>query len=164
MTHIYTRQAQSFLVPDDGLYKRPPPHQLIPYMVKMSGAIRSTSMQHRSGAIKMVQANMMEAWAGIHRAMRPYFFKPIDEVVAAYQGNPMPLPDLADKQHIHEAMHFCIDVLVDLDRLTILAQSDQDATVDADTIFACWNAVYRATGRVDGLVKRISSGKQFGGV
>ncbi|HDS1721818.1 TPA: hypothetical protein QEM58_000369 [Pseudomonas putida] len=164
MTQIYTRQAQSFLVPDDGLYKRPPPHQLIPYMVKMSGAIRSTSMDHRKGAIKMVQENMMQAWASIHRAMRPYFFKPIDEVIAAYAGTPMPLPDLDEKQHIHSAMHFCIDVLVDLDRLTILVQSDPDATDGADTIHACWNAVYRATGRVDGLEKRIKSGKQFGGV
>lgn len=164
MTHIYTRQAQSFLVPDDGLYKRPPPHQLIPYMVKMSGAIRSTSMQNRTGAIKMVQANMKEAWASIHRAMRPYFFKPIDGVIAEYLGTPMPIPDLSDKQHIHVAMHFCIDVLVDLDRLTILVQSDPDSTDGAETIFACWNAVYRATGRVDGLEKRIKSGKQFGGV
>lgn len=164
MTHIYTRQAQSFLVPDDGLYKRPPPHQLIPYMVKMSGAIRSTSMQHRTGAIKMVQANMMEAWANVHRSLRPYFFKPIEGVLAAYQGNAMELPDLTDKQHIHQAMHFCIDVLVDLDRLTMLVQSDADATDGADIIFACWNAVYRATGRVDGLEKRIKSGKQFGGV
>lgn len=164
MTQIYTRQAKSFLVPDDGLYKRPPPHQLIPYMVKMSGAIRSTSMDHRKGAIKMVQENMMLAWASIHRAMRPYFFKPIDDVIAAYVGTPMPLPDLKDQQHIHAAMHFCIDVLVDLDRLTILVQSDPDATDGAETILACWNAVYRATGRVDGLEKRIKSGKQFGGV
>lgn len=164
MTQIYTRQAQSFLVPDEGLYKRPPPHQLIPYMVKMSGAIRSTSMENRKGAITMVQANMMQAWASIHRAMRPYFFKPIDEVVAAYQGKPMPLPDLSDKQHIHAAMHFCIDVLVDLDRLTILLQSDPDAVDGAETIHACWNAFYRATGRVDGLEKRIKSGKQFGGL
>ena len=66
MTQIYTRQAKSFLVPDDGLYKRPPPHQLIPYMVKMSGAIRSTSMDHRKGAIKMVQENMMLALSLIH--------------------------------------------------------------------------------------------------
>lgn len=164
MSHIYTRQAQSFLVPDDGLYKRPPPHQLIPYMVKMSGAIRSTSMVHRAGAIKMVQANMNEAWAKIHRAMRPYFFKPIDELIAAYQGSPMELPDLSEKPNIHTAMQFCIDVLVDLDRLTILVQSDPNAVDGAETILACWNAVYRATGRVEGLEKRIKSGKQFGGV
>lgn len=164
MSHIYTRQAQSFLVPDDGLYKRPPPHQLIPYMVKMSGAIRSTSMAHRAGAIKMVQANMNEAWARIHRAMRPYFFKPIDEVIAAYQGSSMELPDLSEKPNIHTAMHFCIDVLVDLDRLTILVQSDPHAVDGAETILACWNAVYRATGRVEGLEKRIKGGKQFGGV
>jgi len=45
-----------------------------------------------------------------------------------------------------------------------LIQSDPDAKDGADTILACWNAVYRATGRVDGLEKRIKSGKQFGGV
>lgn len=74
MTRIYSRRAQSFLVPDDGLYKRPPPHQLIPNMVKISGAIRSAPMLHRSSAIKQVQTNMNEAWAQIHRALRPCFF------------------------------------------------------------------------------------------
>jgi hypothetical protein len=163
MTQIYTRQAQSFLAPDEGLYKRPPPHQLIPYMVKMSGAIRSTSMQHRAGAIKQIQVNMNEAWAQIHRAMRPYFFRPFDEVLASYKGSPMELPDLNEKPNIHAAMHFCLDVIVDLDRLTILLQSDPTAEGAADTIFSCWNAVYRATGRVDGLVRRIESGKAFQG-
>lgn len=163
MAQIYTRQAQSFLAPDVGLYRRPPPHQLIPYMVKMSGAIRSTSMQHRTGAIKMVQANMNEAWAQIHRSMRPYFFTPIDAAIAGYPGTPMELPDLSEKPNIHSAMHFCLDVLIDLDRLTILLQSDPDAEEFEATIFSCWNAVWRATGRVDGLVRRIESGKAFKG-
>lgn len=163
MSQIYSRQAQSFFVPDDGLYKRPPPHQLIPYMVRMSGVIRSTSMNNRAGAIKMIQANMNEAWAKIHRAMRPYFFKPIDPVMAAYAGTAMGLPDLADKPNIHPAMHFCLDVLVDLDRLTVLVQSDPDAADGSETVFNCWNAVYRATGRVEGIEKRIRSGKAFNG-
>ncbi len=163
MAQIFTRQAQSFLVPDDGLYKRPPPHQLIPYMVKMSGAIRSTSMQHRTGAVKMVQANMNEAWSQIHRCLRPYFFKPIDDAIAAYPGSPLSLPDLSENPKIHSAMHFCLDVLIDLDRLTILLQSDPEAEDAADTIYSCWNAVYRATGRIDGLVRRIESGKAFKG-
>lgn len=164
MTRIYSRQAQSFLAPDDGLYKRPPPHQLMPYMVKMSGAIRSAPMQHRSGAIKQVQTNMNEAWAQIHRALRPYFFSRFDEVLAQYKGTPMDLPDLTEKPNIHVAMHFCLDVIVDLDRLTILLQSDPQADdTAADTIFSCWNAVSRATGRVDGIVRRIESGKGFQG-
>ncbi|MCF5460863.1 hypothetical protein, partial [Pseudomonas syringae] len=81
MTLIYTRQAQSFLVPDLGLYKRGPAHQLIPYMVRMSGAIRSTSMKNRTAAVKMVQVSMHEAWAKIHRSMRPYFFQDIEPVL-----------------------------------------------------------------------------------
>lgn len=163
MTQIYSRQAQSFLVPDLGLYKRPPAHQMIPYMVRMSGAIRSTSMNNRSGAIKLVQANMHEAWAKIHRSMRPYFFKPIDELLEAYPGNPIELPDLAEKPNIHEAMHFCFDTLVDLDRLTVLVQSDPSVEDSSDVVFACWNAVYRATSRVEGLENRIKSGKAFNG-
>ncbi|HBO2935410.1 TPA: hypothetical protein L4R50_000406 [Pseudomonas aeruginosa] len=161
MTLIYTRQAQSFLTPDDGLYKRPPPHQIIPYMVRMSSAIRSTSMANRTGAIKMVQANMNEAWAKIHRALRPYFYNPIGELLAQYPAAPIELPNLDDMPHIHASMHFCLDVLEDLDRLTVLIQADTNATDGADTIFNCWNAVYRATGRVEGIERRIKSGKGF---
>lgn len=163
MTQIYTRQAQSFLIPDEGLYKRPPPHQLIPFMVKMSGAIRSAPMQHRAGAIKQVQINMDAAWAQIHRAMRPYFFTDFEKVLAAYTGTPVELPDLSEKPNIHAAMHYCLDVVIDLDRLTILLQSDPNAVDAADTIFSCWNALYRATGRVDGIVRRVESGKGFKG-
>lgn len=161
MTLIHSRQAQSFLVPDDKLYKRRPPHQIIPYMVRMSGAIRSTSMHNRTGAVKMVQANMLEAWAKIHRAMRPYFFMPIDGVVANYPCTPIALPSLEDMPQIHTAMHFCLDVLVDLDRLTMLVQSDANCVEGDETIFGCWNAVYRATGRSEGIERRIKSGKGF---
>ena len=161
MTLIYTREAQSFLAPDDGLYKRPPPHQLIPYMIRMSRAIRSTSMANRTGAIKMVQGSMNEAWAKIHRAMRPYFYRPIDELLAKYPSSPIELPILDDMPHIHAAMHFCFDVLEDLDRLTVLIQADTNATDGADTIFNGWNAFYRATFRVEGIERRIISGKGF---
>ncbi|KQW19847.1 MULTISPECIES: hypothetical protein [Pseudomonas] len=163
MTLIYTRQAQSFLIPDEGLYKRPPPHQLIPFMVKMSGAIRSTPMQHRAGAIKQVQINMDAAWAQIHRAMRPYFFTDFEAVLAEYAGTPVELPDLSEKPNIHMAMHYCLEVVVDLDRLTILLQSDPNAVDAADTIFSCWSGLYRATGRVDGIVRRVESGKGLKG-
>lgn len=163
MATILSRQAKSFLVPDNGLYKRPPAHQIIPYMVRMSGLIRSTSMSNRTAAINMVQAGMYEAWAKIHRAMRPYFFTPIDSLLAAYPSEAMELPNLSDMPHIHQAMHFCLDVLVDLDRLTVLMQSAPDAQETADTVFSCWNAVYRATSRVEGLEKRIKSGKAFNG-
>ena len=40
-------------------------------------------------------------------------------------------------------------------------QADTDAADGADTIFNCWNAVYRATGRVEGIERRIKSGKGF---
>jgi hypothetical protein len=163
MTQIYSRQAQSFLVPDTGLYKRTPPHQMIPYMVRMSGTIRSTPMHHRSAAIKLVQANMHEAWAKIHRHLRPYFFQQIDDVLERYPGSSIELPDLADKPNIHEAMHFCFDTLIDLDRLTVLLQSDPSIEDSSDVVFACWNAVCRATSRVEGLENRIKSGKAFNG-
>lgn len=161
MSLIHSRQAQSFLVPGDALYKRRPPHQIIPYMVRMSSAVRSTSMNNRTGAVKMVQANMLEAWAKIHRAMRPYFFMPIDDVLANYPSSPIELPSLDDMPHIHSSMHFCLDVLVDLDRLTMIVQSDADAVDGDETIFGCWNAVYRATGRSEGIERRIKSGKGF---
>ena len=118
-------------------------------------------MANRTGAIKMVQANMNEAWAKIHRALRPYFYKPIDELLAKYPASPIDLPKLDDMPHIHASMHFCLDVLEDLDRLTVLIQADTDAADGADTIFNCWNAVYRATGRVEGIERRIKSGKGF---
>lgn len=74
----------------------------------------------------------------------------------------MDSPDLSEKPNIHVAMHFCLDVIVDLDRLTILLQSDPNADdTAADTIFLCWNAVSRATERVDGIVRRNESGKSF---
>jgi hypothetical protein len=163
MIQIYSRQAQSFLVPDAGLYKRTPPHQMIPYMVRMSGAIRGAAFQHRSAAIKLVQANMHEAWALIHRHLRPYFFQPIDAVIDAYQGSPIELPDLVEKPNIHEAMHFCFDTLLDFDRLTILLQTDRNVEDSSDVIFSCWNAISRATSRVEGLERRIISGKAFNG-
>lgn len=160
MTQIYTRQAQSFLIPNSGLYRRPPPHLVMPYMVRMSGAIRSTDMANRTAAVKMVQANMMTAWAVIHRAMRPYFFKDIQPVIEGWPQAGIHLPDMADNEHVHQAMHFCLDVIVDLDRLTMLLQAEAGDEESA-TIFECWNAVNRATSRVRGLEGRIKSGKGF---
>lgn len=163
MTLIYTRQAQSFLVPDLSLYKRGPAHQMIPHMVRMSGAIRSTSMKNRTAAVKMVQVSMHEAWAKIHRSMRPYFFQDIQAVLDAYPGTPMELPDLADMPNIHESMHFCFETLIDLDRTVVLLQSDQNVVDSSDLVFNCWSAVFRATSRAEGIEKRIKSGKAFNG-
>lgn len=50
--------------------------------MKISGAIRSAPMLHRSSTIKQVQTNMNEAWAQIHRALRPCFFSQFGEVLA----------------------------------------------------------------------------------
>lgn len=73
----------------------------------------------------------------------------------------MDLSDLTEKPHIHVAMYFCLDAIVDLDRLTILLQSDTNADDMAPDTTRCWNAVSRATERVDGIVRRNESGKGF---
>lgn len=161
MKQIYTRQAKSFLVPDDRLYNRPPAHLMIAFMVRASGAIRSTSMENRSAAIGMVCQGINEAWAKIHRAMRPYFFTNIEHLFDEREG--LALPDLQDMPHIHPSMHFCFDVLEDLDRVTALLQNDPHAEDVSDAVFSCWMGVYRATSRLKGIENRIRSGKAFNG-
>lgn len=166
MKKIYTRQAKSFLAPDIGLYKRPPASQLIPYMVRASGTIRSTSMENRGPAINLISEGMNNAWAKIHRSMRPYFFTDIDDLFKGYStgsDEPLLLPELEEMPHIHPSMHFCFDVLQDLDRATALLQQDPDAEDVSDTVFACWMGVYRATSRLEGIDRRIRSGKAFNG-
>lgn len=166
MPQIYTRQAQAFLVPEDGLYSRKPPHQLMPFMVRMSGAIRSTPMKNRTGAIKMVESHMHEAWAAIHREMRPYFFDDmarITEAYAPYKGRALELPEASFMEKIHPSIHFFLDVLVDLDRLTMLLHSDPTADEVSERVVRCWSALYRATARAEGLENRIKSGKAFNG-
>ncbi|MFL1449095.1 hypothetical protein ACI77O_11940 [Pseudomonas tritici] len=166
MSQIYTRQAQAFLVPEVGLYNRPPPHQLVPFMVRMSGVIRSTSAANKTAAIRMVEGHVFEAWGKIHREMRDYFFTDIEAVTRAYspyQGRAIDLPVLADLDKIHQSLHFCFDVLVDLDRMTMLLHSDSDAVEVSDRVLRCWNALYRVTARSEGLENRIKSGKSFNG-
>jgi hypothetical protein len=163
MTLIYTRQAKSFLSPDDGLYKRPPVSQLIPYMVRMSGAIRSAPIAHRSAAVNMASAGMLEALAKVHRGLRPYFFRPIDDVIAGYGATPIELPDLAELPQIHNAMHFCFEALVDFDRLVMLLQSEPEQEVVGDEVFALWSAMSRVANRSQGIEGRIKSGKAFKG-
>lgn len=161
MTLIHTRQAQSFLEPDATLYNRPPAHQLVAFMVRASGAVRSTSMDNRTSAIMMLSQGINEAWAKIHRAMRPYFFTNIDHLFDGYAG--MPLPDLQDMPHIHHSMHFCFDVLVDLDRATALLQNDPSVEDVSQEVFNIWMAVYRATSRIQRVENRILTGKAFNG-
>ncbi len=166
MRQIYTRQAKSFLAVDVGLYKRSPPAQMIPYMVRASGVIRSTSMQNRGPAINLVCESMRDAWANIHRAMRPYFFTDIGSLFESYvtQGEgPIDLPNLEEMGHIHPSMHYCFDVLEDLDRVTAFLQNDPNAVDVSETVFNCWIGIARATSRLDGIERRIKSGKAFNG-
>lgn len=166
MRHIYTRQAQAFLVPEVGLYNRQPPHQLVPFMARMSGAIRTVSMANRTGAIRMVESHVFEAWAKIHRDMRPYFFTDIAKTIesyAPYKNRTVALPSAGDLEKIHPSLLFCLDVLVDFDRLTMLLHSDPNEPEVSEKVLRCWNALYRTTGRAEGLENRIKSGKAFNG-
>tara|TARA_R110002124_G_scaffold128157_23_gene288775 strand:+ start:4582 stop:4959 length:378 start_codon:yes stop_codon:yes gene_type:complete len=123
-------------------------------------------MTNRGPAINLISESMNNACAKIHRTMRPYFFTDIDNLFSGYSSDseqPIELPDLDDMPHIHQSMHFCFDVLEDLDRATALLQKDPDAVDVSDAVFACWMGVYRATSRLEGVERRIKSGKAFNG-
>jgi len=164
MRTIHTPQAKAFLDTEIRLYKRQPASQMIPYMVRASETIRSTSMANRAAAIKLIAEPMYLAWGAIHREMRPYFFSDIDGLFAPYKEQPFELPSLEEMPHIHAGMHYCFDVLVDLDRVTALLQNDPSVGDElTNKVFDCWNGVYRATSRLDGIAKRIRNGKAFNG-
>lgn len=80
-----------------------------------------------------------------------------------YMGRALDLPDQTFMEKIHPSIHFFLDVLVDLDRLTMLLHSDPSADDVSDKVIRSWNALYRATARAEGLENRIKSGKAFNG-
>lgn len=156
MRLIYTRQAKSFLVTDEGLYGRPAAPMMIEYMVKASDLILFVPEAKRKGAIRTITQIMHEAWKKVQLQLDrcPAAGDSVD--MGSREG--LPLPDLSARPEIHTSMHFCFDVLEDLDRLTAYIQSDPYAEHLSNLVFNCWMAVYRAADRFELIDKRIRSG------
>jgi hypothetical protein len=163
MRLIYTPQAKSFLTTDIRIYGRIP-GQIIPYMVRASGVVRQVPYERRGAAMKVLREQPYQAWAEIHRELRPYFFTDLGTVTDALQKqgeSPIELPDLESMPHIHPSLHYLFDMIEDLDRMTaLLLQEPESEDVD-DRVKQCWQGMARIPTRLDGLAKRLLSGKAF---
>lgn len=152
MKIIYTPEAQSFFSPDVCPYGNPAP-QLVPFMVRMSQAIRLYQPDQRRGVIVQVSEPLYEAWSVIHRLMRPYFFRPF-ELVDDREGMEIPVSEI--NIHVHSSMLFCLDMVEDLDRLAALLRH-YEADEASDKIYECWRALQRVMDRSGRLEHRLRS-------